>query len=67
MGWSDHHGMVRSPWDDQITMGWSDHCHMGTTVGSHDFYMQAVEEEDKMTTEQLAVKNIGKQVCPGLL
>lgn len=29
------------------------------------FCTQAVEEEDKMTPEQLAIKNVGKQVmCP---
>ena len=26
------------------------------------FHSQAVEEEDKMTPEQLAIKNVGKQV-----
>lgn len=26
------------------------------------FPLQAVEEEDKMTPEQLAIKNVGKQV-----
>lgn len=26
------------------------------------FLLQAVEEEDKMTPEQLAIKNVGKQV-----
>lgn len=25
-------------------------------------FLQAVEEEDKMTPEQLAIKNVGKQV-----
>lgn len=31
------------------------------------FHSQAVEEEDKMTPEQLAIKNVGKQVrCAGV-
>lgn len=35
---------------------------LGFETLSFVFHSQAVEEEDKMTPEQLAIKNVGKQV-----
>lgn len=35
---------------------------LGFEALSFVFHSQAVEEEDKMTPEQLAIKNVGKQV-----
>lgn len=37
-------------------------AHLDFETLSFVFQSQAVEEEDKMTPEQLAIKNVGKQV-----
>jgi hypothetical protein len=34
--------------------------HYNREIANNVFYLQALEEEEKMTPEQLAIKNVGK-------
>uniref|UniRef100_A0A671MJU2 26S proteasome regulatory subunit RPN11 C-terminal domain-containing protein n=1 Tax=Sinocyclocheilus anshuiensis TaxID=1608454 RepID=A0A671MJU2_9TELE len=51
---------------------YSEHCKLNETIVKEMLelaknYNKAVEEEDKMTPEQLAIKNVGKQDFMDLL
>ncbi|KAF5909910.1 26S proteasome non-ATPase regulatory subunit 14 [Clarias magur] len=57
----------KKSWMEGLTLqDYSDHCKLNETIVKEMLelaknYNKAVEEEDKMTPEQLAIKNVGKQ------
>uniref|UniRef100_A0ACB8G140 26S proteasome non-ATPase regulatory subunit 14 n=1 Tax=Sphaerodactylus townsendi TaxID=933632 RepID=A0ACB8G140_9SAUR len=57
----------KKSWMEGLTLqDYSEHCKLNETVVKEMLelaknYNKAVEEEDKMTPEQLAIKNVGKQ------
>lgn len=62
----------KKSWVDGLTLDdYSNHCQTNekTIKGMLELaknYNKALEEEETMTPEQLAIKNVGKQVCTEL-
>lgn len=57
----------KQSWIDNLTLGdYNDHCKMNEQTSADMLqlaknYKKALEDEEKMTPEQLAIKNVGKQ------